>query len=216
MRTHIAKNLQRRCKAIRSAVKQYNAIAVMMTPPAPTVNWKKVSHFTFLEQFSHLLDNRAELREKPWARPEVREAMRLYRRIDRAGEELNAVYRESRRVHTHVRDEEILFRSALAKAEQERSALLPALREYINYRRIANARNMAYLQHLYGEPGYKGATTPGQRIGATAVDAQDAPELDNDPADVLEDAPDSDDVGEIDDANAEMSGVLEYLASLTL
>jgi hypothetical protein len=54
MRTHIAKSLQTRCKAIQNAVKTYNTAALEMNPPRPTLDWSKASHYTFLEDFELL------------------------------------------------------------------------------------------------------------------------------------------------------------------
>jgi hypothetical protein len=56
MCTHIAKSLQTRCKAIQNAVKAYNAAAMALSPPCPTVDWSKVSHYGFLDEFSLLRD----------------------------------------------------------------------------------------------------------------------------------------------------------------
>ncbi|KAG2353443.1 hypothetical protein BDR07DRAFT_1496245 [Suillus spraguei] len=51
MQTHIAKSLQTRCKAIQNAMKIYNEAALTLNPPAPMLDWSKVSHYTFLEDF---------------------------------------------------------------------------------------------------------------------------------------------------------------------
>ncbi|KAI0323240.1 hypothetical protein GY45DRAFT_1213278, partial [Cubamyces sp. BRFM 1775] len=84
MRTYIAKNLQRRCRAIRNAVKQYNAAAKELNPPREPLDWSKVSHYAFLEEFTLLQDTQNQLHDKPWSKPAVRETMRIARRIARA------------------------------------------------------------------------------------------------------------------------------------
>ena len=88
MRTYLAKSLQRRCRAIQNAVREYNQAALAMNPTRPTIDWARVSHYTFIEEFSLLRDTRNDLHAKDWSRPEVRETMRLARRLDRAGEEV--------------------------------------------------------------------------------------------------------------------------------
>ncbi|KAJ4492156.1 hypothetical protein C8J55DRAFT_556601 [Lentinula edodes] len=50
MRTHIAQALQRRAKAIRNAVNKYNKHALMLDPPRDTLDWTKVTHFSFIDQ----------------------------------------------------------------------------------------------------------------------------------------------------------------------
>ncbi|KAG2158579.1 uncharacterized protein EDB93DRAFT_1237923 [Suillus bovinus] len=56
MRTHIAKALQTCCKAIQSKVKEYNAAASALVPPAPSLDWSCVSHYGFLDEFTLLRD----------------------------------------------------------------------------------------------------------------------------------------------------------------
>ncbi|KAG1853644.1 hypothetical protein F4604DRAFT_1933044 [Suillus subluteus] len=54
MCTHISKSLQTRCHAIQNAVKTYNAAAAALSPPRPQLDWSKVSHYSFLEEFNLL------------------------------------------------------------------------------------------------------------------------------------------------------------------
>ena len=72
MRTHIAKALQSRCKAIRNAVKTYNAAAAELVPPHSPISWETVSHINFLEEFNLLHDTRQDIHEKPWSQPAIR------------------------------------------------------------------------------------------------------------------------------------------------
>ncbi|THU89328.1 hypothetical protein K435DRAFT_821451 [Dendrothele bispora CBS 962.96] len=58
MRTHIANALQKRSKAIRRAVNRYNKAAMSLNPQQLTLDWTKVSHFSFLDQFNILQDTR--------------------------------------------------------------------------------------------------------------------------------------------------------------
>jgi hypothetical protein len=81
MRTHIAKALQSRCKAIRNAVKTYNAAAVQLNPPRPPISWEAVSHINFLEEFHLLNDTQNDIRDKPWSQPVARELMKLHQRV---------------------------------------------------------------------------------------------------------------------------------------
>ena len=133
-----------------------------------------------------------------------------------AHEEIGNVYQEGPRLHTAIRDEEILFRSVLSKAEAANSPIRVALLERCRHRRAANARNMAYIHHLHGAKGYAGPTTPGRRAGVASSGTEVVLDLDSDPTQITDDQPSEEDVGELDDANTEVSGILEYLASLTL
>src|SRR6202451_4895907 len=99
MRTHIAKSLQTRCKAIQNAVKADNVAASALSPPRPTVDWAKVSHYGFLDEFNLLRDTRDDVREKPWARPAHRETVKQYLRIQCAHEEILRCNVEIRHLH---------------------------------------------------------------------------------------------------------------------
>ena len=70
MRTHIAKSLQNRCKAIWNAVKVYNDVAVEIG--RPTIDWSRVSHYAFLEEFTLLAEATEDIQEvNSWNRPSV-------------------------------------------------------------------------------------------------------------------------------------------------
>ncbi|KAI0686976.1 hypothetical protein C8Q76DRAFT_772245 [Earliella scabrosa] len=218
-RTYIAKSLQRRCQAIRTAVKAYNDAAAALTPPRETLDWSAASHYSFLEEFALLKDTRKDVREKPWATPAVREAMRLSQRILRAREEIVNVNRESRRLHTAIRDEEILFASTLEELRSQSNPLEGALREYVLHRRATNARNMAYIEALHTLPGFSGDPTPGHRTGASLPALVRPSQLEHLAAHGSMFAPQEEsidiDLEEDDYTSEEITGLIEYLAGLT-
>ena len=166
MRTQIAKNLQKRCKAIRTAVRQYNTAAAALNPPRPALDWSKVSHFSFVEEFTLLQDTRNDIRAHKWAQPLVRETMRTARRIKRAEEELEHVHREARRVHTSICDEDALFTKVLQDLSQQNALITPCVVDYVRRRRAINAHILAYLRRLYSLDDYKGLPGPGKHAGA--------------------------------------------------
>ena len=166
MRTHIAKNLQKRCKTIRVAVKEYNTAAAALDPPGKVLDWDNVSHYSFLEEFPLLKDTRNDIAAKKWAQPLVREMIRTARRIDRAKEELERVHREAHRVHTSIQDEEAHFSSVLARLEAREDPAYLAVLEYCSRRRATNSHVLAHLQRLFELQGYAGKTSPGTHAGA--------------------------------------------------
>ena len=93
---------------------EYNAAARAMDPPRPPVDWERVSHYTFIEEFSLLQDTKNDLSQKAWARPEVHETMRMSRRVNHACEEIKNANREVRRLHISIRDEELAFNTILS------------------------------------------------------------------------------------------------------
>ncbi|KAG1885372.1 hypothetical protein F4604DRAFT_1878101 [Suillus subluteus] len=109
MRTHISKSLQTRCHAIQTAIKKYNDAASQLHPPRPPLEWSKVSHYSFLEEFNLLRETRQDIRDKMWARPAIRETMRQWLHIQRAKEEIERCNVEVRRLHTFIVDEDRHF-----------------------------------------------------------------------------------------------------------
>lgn len=237
MRTYIAKNLQRRCKAIRNAVKQYNVAAQSLDPPRDTLDWSKVSHYTFLEEFMLLQDTRNDVRDKPWAKPPVRESMRMSRRIANARIEIKNVNREARRLHTHIQDEEVLFTQVLGTLKQTSSPLYGAVSEYIHHRRAANARNLAFIYRMHALEGFTGNKCPGVRVGTPPTGGQSIPDATahadpvRRPVDLHQDSAlphlvsvennvldaeegDQNVAGESDNMHEEVSGIIEFLARL--
>ncbi|KAG1888306.1 hypothetical protein F4604DRAFT_1877422 [Suillus subluteus] len=79
MRMHIAKSLQTCCKAIQNTVKIYNEAALTLNPPAPMLDWSKVSHYAFLEEFTLLQETRQDIRSKRWTEPAVHEQLKKAR-----------------------------------------------------------------------------------------------------------------------------------------
>ena len=54
LRRQIGKTLQWHSEAIRTALGKYNAQAVKLTPPCPTLTWKEVVDYSFLTEFNIL------------------------------------------------------------------------------------------------------------------------------------------------------------------
>lgn len=209
MRTHIAKSLQKRCKVIRAAVNQYNAAAAALTPKRPPLDWEKVSHFSFLEEFMLLQDTRNDIRSKKWALPLVRETMRAARRVTCAEEELENVNREARRLHTSIRDEDSLFTEVLEELERCCDPLYGAIQEYCRRRRATNAHVLAHLLRLYALDGFTGVPLAGIHAGMS----REARATVSSPADSWSDAERVCNAMDIDSGSAMRDG-LEGMASL--
>ncbi|KAG1899795.1 uncharacterized protein F5891DRAFT_1128794 [Suillus fuscotomentosus] len=111
LRKHIAKALQTRSIAIRTALNTYNAIAEAMHPPRKTLKWDEVVEYTFLADFDLLRDTRADVSQRPWASPVARRAMDLYFKMCRAREEIQWLNVEVRRLVTYIQDEEKYLRA---------------------------------------------------------------------------------------------------------
>ncbi|KAI0744667.1 hypothetical protein C8Q76DRAFT_764263 [Earliella scabrosa] len=221
-RTYIAKNLQRRCQSIRTAVKAYNEAAAALNPPRAPLDWSTASHYSFLEEFALLRDTRkdARVRDQPWATPVVRELMRLSERIHRAHEEVRNVNREIRRLHTSIRDEELLFATVLEELRSHDTVLCGAVAEYVRHRRAANARNMVYIEATYALPGFSGTPSPGHREGGSLPvllrQSTLGNLLDQEIIAVSQEEEVSATLDEDDFTSEEITGLMDYLATLTM
>jgi len=114
MRTHIARALQSRCKAIRNAVKTYNTAAAQLDPPRAPISWEAISHIGFLEEFNLLHNTRQDIHKKPWSRPAERELMKLLQRVKRAHEEIERCHIAVCRLYTAIHDEDDSFKDVLS------------------------------------------------------------------------------------------------------
>jgi hypothetical protein len=163
MRTHIAKALQKRSKAIQRAVKTYNTAASALDPPRPTIDWTTVSHYKFLEEFPLLRNTSQDLTGKRWTLPAVRETMKQWRRICRAHEEIIRCNIEIRRLHTSITDEEESFRQILSQSMPLRP-IHGALKDFITQRSRVNARLLHKIAQIYNLEDFSGTASPGVRL----------------------------------------------------
>lgn len=175
-RTHVAKSLQTRCKAIRRAVANYNAAAAKLTPPRESLDMADISHYGFVAEFSILKDTRNDIRDKPWSKPLYREVLKLRQRIARAQEEITRCNVETRRLHTSILDEARLFSRVLRNLESEDSPLYGPFKDFATRRRNVNNMLMKRIQMIHGLRGFTGEVTRGVRLGSEDEEVDDGHE----------------------------------------
>ncbi|KAJ7170386.1 hypothetical protein C8R43DRAFT_876062 [Mycena crocata] len=120
MRTHIAKALQARSKAVRAPIDCYNTAAIVLEPPMSCLSWDQVVEYAFLADFDILQDTRAEVQPRPWMRPAYRLAMDRFFKILCAREEIKRLNMEIPRVITWIRDENCCLRKKEAELREQR------------------------------------------------------------------------------------------------
>ncbi|KAG0695695.1 hypothetical protein DFH29DRAFT_984896 [Suillus ampliporus] len=103
MRKHIAKALQTRSAAIRTALERYNSAARTLSPPRQTLKWEEVVEYAFLADFDLLRNSREDVSQQQWATPTARQATNLYFKMCRAKEEITRLNIEIRRLVTYIR-----------------------------------------------------------------------------------------------------------------
>ncbi|KAF9058384.1 hypothetical protein BDP27DRAFT_1241338, partial [Rhodocollybia butyracea] len=222
MRTHIASGLQRRAKAIRKAVKEYNKYALAMDPPRDTLDWTKVTHFSFIDQFDILRETRHNVLEERWARPLYRELMNRLHKVARAREEIVRCNIEIRRLHTSILDEEHQFEATLTRVKGTMK-YGPVL-SYISSRRQVNKLLLARIQATYELPGFTGTPSPGESVDPTNM-ASDAPTVQPPPSPAPAQRPpqfsedQSDEEGPVEDDDEfvdTMERVVDFVVNLSL
>ncbi|KAL4259837.1 CxC1-like cysteine cluster associated with KDZ transposases domain-containing protein [Pleurotus pulmonarius] len=214
VRTHIAKALQRRCKAIQTALNEYNKAASELNPPRPELDWSEVSHYGFLEEFTLLRETRQDVLSKPWAKPAIREAIKQSHRLKRAHEELDRCNVESRRLLTAILDEHNLFIKILSTLEADNSPFHGAVTEYCTRRRRINNDILHRISQIHALHGFTGNPSYGQQKGASSPSSistlgvhdlrGDAVDDDN-----MEGSDSSDDEGDRD-----MDGLVNFISHL--
>ena len=168
MRMHIAKVLQSHCKAIRNAVKTYNAAAAQLSPPCPPISWESVSHINFLDEFNLLHDTRQDIREKQWAQPAVRELMKLSQRVKQAREEIERCHIAVRRLYTAIHDKNDFFRMTLTRLQTGDTLVYGAVHDFVACRQKVNSLLLSRLNILTKSPNYSGDCSCSMQVGGSS------------------------------------------------
>ncbi|KAJ7076917.1 hypothetical protein C8R43DRAFT_910591 [Mycena crocata] len=162
LRKHIAKALQARSRAVKTALINYNAAASALQPPRDALTWEQVVEYAFLSDFDLLRDGREDIRSEPWARPAGRLAMDLYFKLLRADEEIIRLNIEIRRFMTYMRDEEAFLLREEGRVEREHGvALAYQVRRYRMRQGRFNDDHRYHLVKLARVPGFTGRLDPG-------------------------------------------------------
>ncbi|KAK7040640.1 hypothetical protein R3P38DRAFT_2513560 [Favolaschia claudopus] len=165
LRKHIAKALQARSKAVKTAIERYNEAARAMQPPKPTLEWEEVVEYAFLADFDLLREGREDIRGELWAQPAGHAAMDQHYKLLRADEEIQRLDVEIRRLVTHMRDEErFLSREEGRLREEGKATLAHQVRLLRDERGRFTERHTSQLAKLASTPGFTGNITPGVSI----------------------------------------------------
>ena len=162
LRKHIAKALQRRSQAIRTALHQYNLAAAAHSPPMPSLKWDEVVEYAFISEFDLLRQaSREDISVKPWATPAGRMALDQHFKEVQARTEIVRLNVEIRRFITAMFDEEDHLDAVEAQCKAEDPILAFHIAEYRTHRRRFDSVHLARLSKLKRLPGFTGDLTPG-------------------------------------------------------
>ncbi|KAF9487279.1 hypothetical protein BDN71DRAFT_1485354 [Pleurotus eryngii] len=214
VRTHIAKALQQRCKAIQLALSEYNKAAAALNPPRPELDWSEVSHYSFLEEFTLLRETHQDILSKPWAKPAIREAIKQSHRLKRAREEVDQCNLETRRLLTAILDEHSLFIEVLQKLETSNPPLHGAVSEYCTCRRHINNTILHRISQIHTLAGFTGDPSFGTRKGAVSLPADATASLDSPPADDGNNTDAEGSESSNDEGDRDMDGLVNFISHL--
>ncbi|KAJ7867222.1 hypothetical protein B0H14DRAFT_3084137 [Mycena olivaceomarginata] len=176
MRKHIAKALQARSRAIKTAIEQYNAAAAALEVPREPLSWEEVVDYTFLSDFDLLRTSRRDILTEGWAQPAGREAMDNYFKLLRADEEIKRLNIEIPRFVLYMRDEEAFLRRQEERIRIEHGdALAHQVALYREQQGRFNDGHRYRLLALSKLPGFSGSIMPGVPVDKQRL-AEEAPQ----------------------------------------
>ncbi|KAG2362677.1 hypothetical protein BDR07DRAFT_1451032 [Suillus spraguei] len=176
LRKHIARALQTRSAAIRSALNTYNNLASTVYPPRQTLKWEEVVEYAFLADFDLLRNTRFDISSLPWSSPAARSAMDLYFKMCRACEEICRLNIEVRRLVTYIRDEDKYLRECKDRLTVANPALAHQIAIHRNVRGRFNFRHLNRLHDISKLPGFTGTLVPGVSACMGAGDSASLPD----------------------------------------
>ncbi|KAJ3831964.1 hypothetical protein F5878DRAFT_548847, partial [Lentinula raphanica] len=154
MRQHIGNAMKKRSQTILAALDNYNQAAATLRPPRKLLSWDDVMNYTYLSEFDFLRDTRMDVREKPWAKPAVREAMSEYFKLIGAYQELDRLHVEIKRLVTYMKEEEAYISEVKRREQGTNPQLAYQIQLYGNERRRFNRLHHSRLSNIRRLKGF--------------------------------------------------------------
>ncbi|KAJ3730304.1 hypothetical protein C8R42DRAFT_536808, partial [Lentinula raphanica] len=154
MRQHIGNAMKKRSQTILSALDEYNQAAATLRPPRNLLSWDDVMNYTYLSEFDFLRDTRMDVREKPWAKPAIREAMSEYFKLIGAYQELDRLHVEIKRLVTYMKEEEEYISAVRRRVQGYDPQLAYQIQLYWNERRRFNKLHHSRLSNIRRLKGF--------------------------------------------------------------
>ncbi|KAK7020025.1 hypothetical protein R3P38DRAFT_2536387, partial [Favolaschia claudopus] len=227
IRTHIAKAMQVRSKALRNAVSKYNRAAAALTPPGRSLKEEDIIEHGFLAEFDILRDIRGHIVSHAWATPAARTLLDSYHKLKRAKEEIQRLNIEIKRFVTYMDDEKELLLKTRREVEEGNPVLAFFIRRYGHQRGRFNTIHMEKLRELAAKLGddFTGSLEVGTRLPVTDdIQMEDAGEREGnvEGGQVVEQGmePDAEESGsedsEVDNEDEDIVTVIDSVTTLVL
>ncbi|EIM82093.1 uncharacterized protein STEHIDRAFT_85498, partial [Stereum hirsutum FP-91666 SS1] len=159
VRKNVWAHLNTRSQAIRTALNNYNALAVKMNPPAEILDIQKIMELTFVAEFDLLRQSYGdtEILQKPWMSPANRLVCNRLFKVVRAEEELDRLNLEMRRLRTWLLADAKAYEDAINGLSTRHETIFAAeVREQYNRRQAINNNHHSILNTIEGLTGFTG------------------------------------------------------------
>jgi hypothetical protein len=163
MRQKIGNALKARSEAIKKALKEYNQLAVNLSPPCEQLTWAKVVEMATVGDFDLLQHTCQDIRDFPWAQNSTREAIRIYLNLQRAEEECTRLNIEANCLLTTLYDTHVDLSAAIAHCEDP--LLFVEFCKWYKYHTLTSEKIASSLLNTSKLPGFTGTLSISRRIG---------------------------------------------------
>ena len=102
-----------------------------MSPPHPTLDLEKASHYGFLKDFQLLYNTWQDIHHKQWSNPVVQVAMKQKQQIDHVREEIENCNVEILRLHTHLLDETFTLQEIMEELTAQNHMITGAVNNFV-------------------------------------------------------------------------------------
>ena len=163
MRVHINKVLKTWWKAIQTALRKYNTAASVLGHPH--LDWKNISTYGSLAEFSLLRECQTDIRQQPWAVASNQQAAVYDLKIQGVLVEQTCLNVEIRHLATSIYDEEENFAKVITSTRLTDLHLATELEDIVSCHMHINEVHRRHIAQIYALPTFNGVKTLGWRIG---------------------------------------------------
>ncbi|KAG1724721.1 hypothetical protein EDB19DRAFT_1644392 [Suillus lakei] len=153
---HISSAISRRSAAIQTALKKYNQLAIIQTPPQEVLDFSKVASYAWLSEFDLLKHSRHHILEKPWVSKGNREVANNFFKIQRAHEEVQRLNVEVTWLSAWVDHEDVHLKSTFESLAESDPVLSREISHMYEERKRVNDVHRRRIHALYELSGYSG------------------------------------------------------------
>lgn len=154
LRTHIAKALKTRSKAIRSAVSDYNRVAAKFQ--RAQLDIETILQYISVGEFDLLRGNQYDYTAIPWMRPTERDVAARHFKLQRAKEEITRLNVEIKRLLAYIRHEEKVWEDLISKLKSTTPCLAHQAAKHLKRFLCLNQTHVSRLARLTLLHGYTG------------------------------------------------------------